>query len=72
MTYNKVHIKGHISHGATHSSGHPYPPACDFHLQANSPAIGAGAASAVSDDFNELARSSTYADIGAFVARAVQ
>lgn len=44
----------------------------DFHLRANSPAIGSGAASAVSDDFEGLTRSPAHPDVGAFVFRAAQ
>jgi hypothetical protein len=45
-------------------------PGADFHLQANSPAIGAGSAntvvtSLVTTDFNTDARSATSMDIGA-------
>jgi hypothetical protein len=45
----------------------------DFHLlRASSPAIGSGAATPVSEDFDELTRSSTHPDIGAFVFHAAQ
>jgi len=44
----------------------------DFRLRAGSPAIGAGAVTSVSIDFDDLARSSTHPDIGAFVFHAVQ
>jgi hypothetical protein len=43
----------------------------DFHLRANSRAIGAAAATSVSIDFDGLARSSTHSDIGAFVFHSV-
>lgn len=44
----------------------------DFHLSAASPAIGAGSATAVSSDFDGLARGSAHPDMGAFVFHAVQ
>ena len=44
----------------------------DFHLQADSPAIGAGAATSVSVDFDGLTRTSAHPDIGAFAFRTAQ
>ena len=44
----------------------------DFHLRANSPAIGAGADAGVSNDFDELTRSSAHPDLGAFAFRAME
>ena len=38
----------------------------DFHLRADSPAIGAGAATSISIDFDGLTRGSSHPDIGAF------
>jgi len=44
----------------------------DFHLRADSPAIGAGADSSISTDFDGLTRDTVHPDIGAFVFRPVQ
>ena len=44
----------------------------DFRLRASSPAIGAGIATGVSDDFDELTRSSAHSDIGAFAFHSVR
>ena len=44
----------------------------DFRLRPNSPAIGAGVATGVADDFDEFTRNPAHPDLGAFAFRSVQ